>query len=94
MNAGLQCLTNTPPLLDFFMSDAVRQQLSGGNGNAPVHLTSQFASVLVKMWSGGFSTLRPAEFKHTLSLYHSQFKDYRQVRHCQLNVCSFRRFNE
>ena len=31
------------------------------------------------MWSGRFSTLRPSEFKHTLSLYHPQFKDYRQV---------------
>ena len=43
-----------------------------------VHLTAQFAAFLLKMWSGAYSTLRPAEFKHTLSLYHPQFKDYRQ----------------
>ena len=75
MNAGLQCLTGTRPLLDFFRAEPVKRQL-----RSAVHLTSQFALVLVKMWSGAFATLRPADFKQTLSLYHSQFKDYRQVR--------------
>lgn len=53
-------------------------ELGGTNGSSPIHLTAQFAAFLLKMWSGGYSTLRPAEFKHTLSLYHPQFKDYRQ----------------
>lgn len=75
MNAGLQCLINTPPLLNYFHSNSIDEQYPGCNS---VHLTAQFATFLLKMWSGRFSTLRPAEFKHTLSLYHPQFKDYRQ----------------
>ena len=75
MNAGLQCLVNTTPLLNFFVYHSVEQL----GGCSSINLTYQFSNILDKMWSGHFSTLRPTEFKHTLSLYHSQFKDYRQV---------------
>jgi len=75
MNAGLQCLINTSSLLNFFLCHSVEEQFAGEHS---VHLTAQFSAFLLKMWSGHFSTLRPTEFKHTLSLYHPQFKDYRQ----------------
>jgi hypothetical protein len=42
-------------------------------------LAGKFAALLEKVWSGKYLVLHPADFKNTLAIYHSQFKDFRQA---------------
>ncbi|XP_011499949.1 PREDICTED: uncharacterized protein LOC105363848 [Ceratosolen solmsi marchali] len=74
MAAGLQCLTATSPVLRHFLE----LQQRGEKLPPPGSLMANFSSLLSKMWSGKYNVLQPTEFKQTLGLYHSQFKDYRQ----------------
>jgi hypothetical protein len=75
MAAGLQCLTATSPVLRHFLE----LQQRGEKLPPPGSLMANFSSLLSKMWSGKYNVLQPTEFKQTLGVYHSQFKDYRQV---------------
>ncbi|XP_031783656.1 uncharacterized protein LOC100115425 isoform X2 [Nasonia vitripennis] len=74
MAAGLQCLTATPPVLRHFLE----LQQRGEKLPPPGSLMANFSTLLSKMWSGKYNVLQPTEFKQTLGVYHSQFKDYRQ----------------
>ncbi|KAK3576537.1 hypothetical protein CHS0354_018043 [Potamilus streckersoni] len=72
MNAGLQCLISTSPLVKYFfdvynIDPSERKTLLG-----------QFYSLLCRVWGGRYSILHPRDFKNVLGLYHSQFQDYRQ----------------
>lgn len=74
MSAGIQCLSNTPTLLHFFVSQPPMEKL-------PIDsLTAQFSALLHRMWSGENRIVHPVEFKHALGVNFPQFKDYRQVR--------------
>ncbi|XP_052107037.1 uncharacterized protein LOC127739380 [Mytilus californianus] len=71
MNAGLQSLMATPPVIRYFLqhhSEAV------GSHN----LAEQFSVFVTKFWSGNFSILYPKDLKTALGHIHGQFKDYRQ----------------
>ncbi|KAJ8674778.1 hypothetical protein QAD02_010564 [Eretmocerus hayati] len=74
MAAGLQCLTATPPVLQHFLD----LQEKSEKCPVPGSLMANFSLLLSKMWSGKYNVLQPTEFKQTLGVYHSQFKDYRQ----------------
>ncbi|XP_058798779.1 ubiquitin carboxyl-terminal hydrolase 4-like isoform X2 [Phymastichus coffea] len=74
MAAGLQCLTATPPVLCHFLELQQRSEKVPPPGS----LMANFSALLSKMWSGKYNVLQPTEFKETLGVYHSQFKDYRQ----------------
>ncbi|XP_034230105.1 uncharacterized protein LOC117638965 [Thrips palmi] len=72
MSAGLQCLSNTPTLLHFFVN---RPQLD----KIPTEsLTAQFSALLHRMWSGENRVVHPVDFKHALGVHFPQFQDYRQ----------------
>lgn len=75
MAAGLQCLTATPPVLQHFLELPCDEKMLPTES-----LMARFSSLLSKMWSGRYSVVKPTEFKQTLGAYHTQFKDYRQVR--------------
>lgn len=75
MAAGLQCLTATLPVLHHFLE----MQQRGEKLLPPGSLMANFSLLLSKMWSGKYNVLQPIEFKQCLGIYHSQFKDYRQV---------------
>ena len=81
MAAGLQCLTATPPVMEHFINS--QQQ---GEKSPPNSLMAHFSTLVGKMWSGEYNVLRPFEFKETLGVYHSQFKDYRQVQIKSLKI--------
>ena len=75
MAAGLQCLTATPPVMEYF----IKCQHQGEKSTQPESLMAHFSTLVSKMWSGKYNVLKPSEFKQILGVYHSQFKDYRQV---------------
>ena len=72
MNAGLQSLMATPPLIKFFLQD--HSEAVGSHS-----LVEQFSAFVTKFWSGQFSILYPKDLKTALGHIHGQFKDYRQV---------------
>ncbi|XP_041350619.1 uncharacterized protein LOC121369633 isoform X2 [Gigantopelta aegis] len=72
MNAGLQCVMASSPLVKFFLEEftldtSVKDTLMG-----------RFYMLLCKVWCGQYTVIYPNRFKDTLGLYHSQFQDYRQ----------------
>ncbi|EEB11671.1 predicted protein [Pediculus humanus corporis] len=72
MNSGLQCLLNTPTMVQFFM-----KQVSEDTAN-PDSLATHFMNLFQKVWSGKYSKVKPTDFHQALGSHHSQFKDYRQ----------------
>lgn len=76
MAAGLQCLTATPPVVQHFFK---LQQHKGEQSVRSASLMDHFSDLLGKMRSGEHKVVRPIEFKQTLGIYHTQFRDYRQV---------------
>lgn len=72
MSSGLQCLSNTPKLLQYFVARPPLEKV-------PVDsLTAQFTTLLQRMWSGENRVVHPVEFKHALGGHFPQFQDYRQ----------------
>ena len=72
MNAGLQSLMATPPVIRYFLQDQSESVVSH-------NLVEQFSMFVSKFWSGQFSILYPKDLKTALGHIHGQFKDYRQV---------------
>lgn len=72
MNAGLQCLLSTTPLLKFFLEQFTLEDFPKDS------LTTYFYQLVRKIWSGQFSIVYPRDFKSALGLFHVQFQDYRQ----------------
>lgn len=79
MNAALQCLSNTPALTEFLITD---RYLTDINADNPLGMGGQIARVyaeLVKvMWSGCHQTVTPREFKSTVGRFAPQFSGFAQ----------------
>ena len=75
MNSGLQSLFSCAPLIKFFSEF---YNVTSDNRHT---LTAQFYMLFCKMWSGKYSVVHPKQFKDSLSLHHSQFEGYRQVKY-------------
>jgi ubiquitin carboxyl-terminal hydrolase 4/11/15 len=69
MNSGLQCLSNTPELTKYFVTDCHLQDLNKENPDGLYgKLAVAFGSLLKDMWtgSGGGSKLAPKMLKNVL----------------------------
>eukprot|EP00049_Salpingoeca_infusionum_P018574 m.357843 g.357843 ORF g.357843 m.357843 type:complete len:965 (-) comp17958_c0_seq1:263-3157(-) len=79
MNSGLQCLSHSIPLRDFFLSHAYVDDLNEDN---PIgcggQLATTFARLLAELWSGRRSSVAPHDFKHVISKFAPQFMGYQQ----------------
>ncbi|XP_015926203.1 ubiquitin carboxyl-terminal hydrolase 8 isoform X2 [Parasteatoda tepidariorum] len=68
MNSVIQCLANTLPLVDYFISNQYlddivkdsRQSMSG-------EVAEEFAIVLKSLWMGQYKSFSPKDFKNTVS---------------------------
>ncbi|KAB7496968.1 Ubiquitin carboxyl-terminal hydrolase 9 [Armadillidium nasatum] len=72
MAAGLQCLVNTPPIAQYFFNHHLESDESKRS------LAGCFSQLTHKIWSGKYSSLRPAEFKEAFGAQWRDFRDYRQ----------------
>ena len=79
MNSGLQCLSNTKPLRDFFLSGQWKNQLNIDNpiGCGGV-LAENYAALMKDLWAGGSSSVSPRDLKFTVSKFAPQFSGYMQ----------------
>eukprot|EP01105_Mastigella_eilhardi_P010953 TRINITY_DN252_c0_g1_i1.p1 TRINITY_DN252_c0_g1~~TRINITY_DN252_c0_g1_i1.p1 ORF type:complete len:1046 (+),score=230.04 TRINITY_DN252_c0_g1_i1:252-3140(+) len=79
MNSALQCLCNTPPLVEYFLDNGYRSDLNTRN---PLGMKGQvaerFATLVRFMWSGSFTVLAPVDLKWVIGKYAPQFSNYGQ----------------
>ncbi|XP_068239459.1 uncharacterized protein [Palaemon carinicauda] len=73
MAAGIQCLVNTPPIAQYFISHHHHHNSNGKNS-----LAIQFSQLTNKIWCGRYSSLRPSDFKDAFGQQWRDFRDYRQ----------------
>lgn len=90
MNSALQCLSNTAPLTEFFVSDRFKSEI---NKNNPLGMKGRVAEeygalikvcfrtaimTLQQMWTSNNSVVAPRDLKLTISKYAPQFSGYSQ----------------
>lgn len=79
MNSALQCLSNTPPLTEFIISDKYLAEI---NRNNPLGMDGRIAEaygdMIKNMWSGNMNCFTPREFKYVVGSFAPQFSGYAQ----------------
>uniref|UniRef100_A0A674G7I5 Ubiquitin carboxyl-terminal hydrolase n=1 Tax=Taeniopygia guttata TaxID=59729 RepID=A0A674G7I5_TAEGU len=79
MNSALQCLSNTPPLTDYFLEDKYEAEI---NQNNPLGMRGEiaeaYADLIKQMWSGRQSHVAPRMFKTQVGRFAPQFSGYQQ----------------
>ena len=80
MNSALQCLSNVPPLAEYFLERArwegdVNEDAIGGTAGK---LVQEFAKLLEKLWTANVAYTPPVDLKWTIGKYAPDFAGYRQ----------------
>uniref|UniRef100_A0A8C4R1T8 ubiquitinyl hydrolase 1 n=1 Tax=Eptatretus burgeri TaxID=7764 RepID=A0A8C4R1T8_EPTBU len=79
MNSAIQCLSNTPPLTEYFTRNAHLEELNTQN---PLGMRGEMAKVyaelIQQMWSGCFNYVTPRAFKTLVGKFAPQFSGYQQ----------------
>ncbi|KAL4612787.1 ubiquitin carboxyl-terminal hydrolase 15 isoform X3 [Arapaima gigas] len=79
MNSAVQCLSNIPPLTEYFLKEKYQDELNMDN---PLGMRGEIAKVyaeLIKqMWSGKYSYVTPRPFKTQVGRFAPQFSGYQQ----------------
>uniref|UniRef100_A0A7M5VFF9 Ubiquitin carboxyl-terminal hydrolase n=2 Tax=Clytia hemisphaerica TaxID=252671 RepID=A0A7M5VFF9_9CNID len=79
MNSALQCLSNTTPLMKYFLANTHKSELNptnplGMNGK----VAEGYADLMHQMWSGNQSHVSPRQFKMTVGRFAPRFSGYQQ----------------
>ncbi|XP_075370616.1 ubiquitin carboxyl-terminal hydrolase 4 isoform X2 [Mycteria americana] len=79
MNSALQCLSNTPPLTEYFLEDKYEAEI---NQNNPLGMRGEiaeaYAELIKQIWSGRQSHVAPRMFKTQVGRFAPQFSGYQQ----------------
>uniref|UniRef100_A0AAY4C5P7 Ubiquitin carboxyl-terminal hydrolase n=1 Tax=Denticeps clupeoides TaxID=299321 RepID=A0AAY4C5P7_9TELE len=79
MNSALQCLSNTPPLTEYFLQNAYLEELNFSNPlGMKGEIAEAYADVIKQMWSGRHFSVVPRVFKTKVGHFASQFLGYQQ----------------
>lgn len=61
---SFQCLSNTPPLTEYFLNDKYQEELNFDNPlGMRGEIAKSYAELIKQMWSGKFSYVTPRAFK-------------------------------
>ncbi|KAL1007626.1 hypothetical protein UPYG_G00089240 [Umbra pygmaea] len=79
MNSILQCLCNTPAMVDYFnknyyQEDINRANILGHKGE----VAEEFGVIMKALWSGLYKCISPRDFKITIGKINDQFSGYEQ----------------
>ncbi|XP_006633881.2 ubiquitin carboxyl-terminal hydrolase 15 isoform X1 [Lepisosteus oculatus] len=79
MNSAVQCLSNIPPLTEYFLKDKYQEELNIDN---PLGMRGEIAKVYAELikqiWSGKYSYVTPRPFKTQVGGFAPQFSGYQQ----------------
>ncbi|XP_077370232.1 ubiquitin carboxyl-terminal hydrolase 11 isoform X2 [Festucalex cinctus] len=79
MNSALQCLSNTPPLTEYFLQSTYLEELNFCNPlGMKGEIAEAYADVIKQMWSGHHYSVVPRIFKMKVGHFASQFLGYQQ----------------
>uniref|UniRef100_A0A8C3FXK4 Ubiquitin carboxyl-terminal hydrolase 4 n=1 Tax=Chrysemys picta bellii TaxID=8478 RepID=A0A8C3FXK4_CHRPI len=79
MNSALQCLSNTPPLTEYFLEDRYEAEINHDNPlGMRGEIAEAYAELIKQMWSGRHSHVAPRMFKTQVGRFAPQFSGYQQ----------------
>nr|XP_006117683.1 ubiquitin carboxyl-terminal hydrolase 4 isoform X2 [Pelodiscus sinensis] len=79
MNSALQCLSNTPPLTEYFLEDRYEAEINHDNPlGMRGEIAEAYAGLIKQMWSGRHSHVAPRMFKVQVGRFAPQFSGYQQ----------------
>uniref|UniRef100_A0A8B9PG58 Ubiquitin carboxyl-terminal hydrolase n=1 Tax=Apteryx owenii TaxID=8824 RepID=A0A8B9PG58_APTOW len=79
MNSALQCLSNTPPLTDYFLEDRYEAEINQDNPlGMRGEIAEAYAELIKQIWSGRQSHVAPRIFKTQVGRFAPQFSGYQQ----------------
>uniref|UniRef100_A0A1A8HJA9 Ubiquitin carboxyl-terminal hydrolase n=1 Tax=Nothobranchius korthausae TaxID=1143690 RepID=A0A1A8HJA9_9TELE len=79
MNSAVQCLSNIPPLTDYFLKDKYKDELNEDNPlGMKGEIAKAYAELIKQLWSGKFSYVTPRPFKTQVGRFAPQFSGYQQ----------------
>ncbi|XP_078531753.1 ubiquitin carboxyl-terminal hydrolase 15 isoform X6 [Lissotriton helveticus] len=79
MNSAIQCLSNTPPLTEYFLNDKYQDELNFDNPlGMRGEIAKSYAEHIKQMWSGKYSYVTPKAFKTQVGRFAPQFSGYQQ----------------
>ncbi|XP_074929058.1 ubiquitin carboxyl-terminal hydrolase 4 isoform X6 [Chelonoidis abingdonii] len=79
MNSALQCLSNTPPLTEYFLEDRYEAEINHDNPlGMRGEIAEAYAELIKQMWSGRHSHVAPRVFKTQVGRFAPQFSGYQQ----------------
>ncbi|ROL53954.1 Ubiquitin carboxyl-terminal hydrolase 15 [Anabarilius grahami] len=79
MNSATQCLSNVPPLTEFFLKDKYQEELNEENPlGMKGEIAKAYAELIKQLWSGKYSYVTPRPFKTQVGRFAPQFSGYQQ----------------
>lgn len=79
MNSALQCLSNTPPLTEFIISNKYLDEINRSNPlGMDGRIADAYGDMIKNMWSGSLSCFTPRDFKYVVGSFAPQFSGYAQ----------------
>uniref|UniRef100_A0A8C5HX07 Ubiquitin carboxyl-terminal hydrolase 15 n=1 Tax=Gouania willdenowi TaxID=441366 RepID=A0A8C5HX07_GOUWI len=74
-----QCLSNIPPLTDYFLKDKYTEELNEDNPlGMKGEIAKAYAELIKQLWSGKYSYVTPRPFKTQVGRFAPQFSGYQQ----------------
>lgn len=79
MNSGIQCLSATVPLVDYFLKNNYVAEINETNPlGMKGEMAKEYATLLSELWSSHTSAVMPRDFKFVIGKYAPQFTGYAQ----------------
>ncbi|XP_052425760.1 ubiquitin carboxyl-terminal hydrolase 15 isoform X1 [Carassius gibelio] len=79
MNSATQCLSNIPPLTEYFLKDKYQDELNQDNPlGMKGEIAKAYADLIKQLWSGKCSYVTPRPFKTQVGRFAPQFSGYQQ----------------
>uniref|UniRef100_A0A8C4GQQ6 Ubiquitin carboxyl-terminal hydrolase n=1 Tax=Dicentrarchus labrax TaxID=13489 RepID=A0A8C4GQQ6_DICLA len=79
MNSAVQCLSNIPPLTEYFLKDKYTDELNEDNPlGMKGEIAKAYAELIKQLWSGKYSYVTPRPFKTQVGRFAPQFSGYQQ----------------
>ncbi|XP_067138793.1 ubiquitin carboxyl-terminal hydrolase 15-like isoform X2 [Centruroides vittatus] len=79
MNSALQCMSNTPPLTDYFLQDYYWKEMNTENPlGMHGEIAKSYGDLIKTMWSGRYTYILPRNFKTIVGRFAPQFSGYQQ----------------
>ncbi|KAM6895348.1 ubiquitin carboxyl-terminal hydrolase 15 isoform 2-T2 [Xenentodon cancila] len=79
MNSAVQCLSNIPPLTEYFLKDKYTDELNEDNPlGMKGEIARAYAELTKQLWSGKYSYVTPRPFKTQVGRFAPQFSGYQQ----------------